>query len=368
MHAVVSVVMFVLSARADGGDFDRFWAISTAAGRPYIDFPVERAPGEVAVLKTVAALTGQRVLFGRALVLLNFGADIAIVVALLWGWGPVAAVFFVLAVLPILDVLFTRIDLWSTLAATIAIAGWRRDRHALTGVALALGGSLKLWPLSFAILLLTPRRARLSPVFAFAGTAAAMGVTWIGLSGSSGWSGVAQIVTFRGATGWQIESVVGSVIQLLAHAPARFEAGSYRIGQTTGATSILMFAMAAPACLWSVWRAGRTGRLGAGWLATVSTLLLFSPLFSLQFMGWLMPGAAIAWAEGDRRQARIAAAATLLTGVFWRFYSAVMAGHTLAVLVVVLRNTGVAWLAISAIGVLAAAPDRSPAHTSPRAA
>ena len=357
--------MLVFSAQPQG-DFDRFWEIASTAGRPYVDFPVERAPGEVAVLKIVAAVTGHRVFFGRALVLLNMAADAAIIAALLWGWGAVAAVCFAIVVLPILDVLYSRIDLWSTAAATLAVAAWRRDRRDLTAGAIALGSAFKLWPLPFAVLLLTPSRVhfKLRPVLVFVGIAAGLGALWLAFAG---WSGLLQVMTFREATGWQIESVAGSIIHLLTHAHARFEGGSWRVGTTRGAISVVMFAVAAPGCAWSIWRAGRTGHLGAGWLAGVSILLLCSALFSLQFMGWLVPGAAIAWAENDRRPARLAAAALLLTGVFWRFYGLIMDGNMLAVLVVVLRNAMVAWLAISAIRVLAASPDQPRARTSPRA-
>ena len=364
IHAVIGLVMLVLGARPQG-DFDRFWEIATTAGRPYVDFPVERAPGEVAALKIVAALTGQRALFGPALVLLNLAADAAIIAALSWGWGAAAAICFAIAVLPVLDVLYSRIDLWSTAAATLAIAAWRRDRREATAAAIALGGAFKLWPLAFAVLLVTPPRThfRFRPLLVFAAAAAGLGALWLA---HAGWSGLFQVMTFRGADGWQIESVVGSVIQLLTHAPARFDAGSYRIGVTSGAISIVMFTAAAPICAWSIWRAGRTGHLGAGWLACLSTLLLFSALFSLQFVGWLVPGAAIAWAENDRRPARLTVVAVLLTGVFWRFYGSIIDGVAPAVLVVVLRNAVIAAVAGSAFIALVTAPVLSRARTSPR--
>ena len=49
----------------------------------------------------------------------------AIIAALMWGWGPVgtiAAVAFAIGAIPILDVLYARIDLWSTAAATPELA------------------------------------------------------------------------------------------------------------------------------------------------------------------------------------------------------------------------------------------------------
>ena len=84
-------------------------------------------------------------------------------------------------------------------------------------------------------------------------------------------------------------------------------------------------------------------------------------------MGWLVPGGAIAWAEKDRRQGAIAALAVLLTGIFWRFYSSIVDGHTAALLVVVVRNGVLIWLAASAMRVLASASDRSATGTPPGA-
>jgi hypothetical protein len=89
--------------------------------------------------------------------------------------------------------------------------------------------------------------------------------------------------------------------------PLRLEAGSWRIGATSGVATIGMFMFAAPACIWIVARSARTGRIGIGWLAAVSTLMVLSPLSSAQFAGWLAPGAAIAWAEADRAPALIGA-------------------------------------------------------------
>lgn len=351
IHAGISAIVLVIKGHPDGGDFDRYWSIATTAGRPYVDYEVERAPGEVLILKATAAVSGTRRGFGPLLVIGNLVADLAIVAALAWGWGIAAAAYFAVAVLPIFDLLCARLDLWSMAATTLAVAAWQRDRRLVTAIALALGGAFKLWPLPFAVLLLAPDPPprRLAPPIAFAALGAAIGISWWMFAG---WSGVRQVLTFRGAQGWQIESSVGSVLLLAGSGLVRFEAGAHRIGATGGPAPALMLGAAAAVYVWSLWKGARTGRIGAGWLAGVSVLLLLSSLFSPQFMGWLVPGAAIAWARGDRRPAVVTALAVVLTAIEWGLYSSLERGAAPAALAAVARNLVVAMIAWSAVAAL----------------
>jgi len=329
-------------------DFDRYYEIATGRGSPYVDYQVEHPIGTLVLFKTLALTPRGRASFGLAVVCTNLVADGLIVLALLWGWGVIAATSFAVAVIPVLDLLFNRIDLWSTAAATVAVAAWQRDRLVLTAVAAVIGGAFKLWPLLFLVLLLVPRRGRVvaAPIVVCAMAAGAIAAAWASMAG---WRGLYEVATFRGARGWQIESLVGALLHLFGAGSPRLESGSWRIGSISGPISILMFGVAAPLCLWSVWRGGRTRHVGSGWLAAVSSLVLLSPLLSAQFVGWLVPGAAMAWAEGDRRLALVAASAVLLTGLFWNWYWAVIQGAPPALLVVVIRNAVLAALALCAI-------------------
>lgn len=351
IQAGISAIVLVIRIQSDGGDFDRYWSIATSAGRPYVDYEVERAPGEVLIVKAAAAVSGTRPLFGPLLVIGNVVADLAIVAALAWGWGIAAAAYFAVAVLPIFDLLCARLDLWSMAATTLAVAAWQRDKRIVAAIALALGGAFKLWPLPLAVLLLAPGRPRrrLAPPIAFAALGAAIGISWWMYAG---WSGVRQVLTFRGAQGWQIESSVGSVLLLAGAGLVRFEAGAHRIGSTGGPSPALMLAGAASVYVWSVRKGALAGRIGAGWLAGVSVLLLLSSLFSPQFAGWLVPGAAIAWAQGDRRPAVVTALAVVLTTIEWGSYSSLERGAAWAALAVIARNLMVATIAGSAVAAL----------------
>ena len=346
-------------------DFDRYWKIASTPGVPYRDFQVEHPIGTLLLFRTVAAATGSRNGFALAVVLINAAADLTLITALVWGWGPAAGAAFAVALLPIGALLFNRIDFWSMAAATVAVAAWKRERDMLAGASLALGAAFKLWPLMFGALFVAAwwrRRSvrALASLSSMAVVSSVLLVVWWILAG---WRGMYQVLTFRGATGWQIESTVGSVIHLMSTTPIRLESDSWRIGATTGPVSILLFAIAMPICFWSVWRGGTRGHVGAGWLAGVSALLLLSALLSAQFAGWLLPGAAMAWVEGDRRPAALACLAAALTGLFMTVYGSVMSGALAAVALVVVRNVVLAALCVSALGALRgmATPSRSAA-------
>src|SRR5262249_45138369 len=169
----------------------------------------------------------------------------------------------------------------------------------------------------------------------------------------AGAGSIREVLTFRGATGWQIESTVGGILNLARVGMPRMESGAFRIGTTCGPISVVLFLAAAPIGLWSICRGAAIGRLGLGWLAAVCSLLLLSALFSAQFVIWLAPAAAIAFAEGDRLPVVFVGGATLLTLIFMRSYGAVLNQQTAACLIVVIRNLVVAAGAAYAIVALA---------------
>jgi hypothetical protein len=341
-------------------DFERYYEIATTAGRPYLDFPVEYPPGTVLTLRTLAAAAGSRGRFGVGLVLISVVADAIIVAALGWGWGAAAAACYALIVIPIVDLFFLRADLWSTALVAVAVAAWQRERRSVCGLSLAAGAALKLWPLAFFVLLLAPDRSRvrLMPIVAGAAAGAAILGGWMWMAG---WSGFYQVLTFRGAHGWEIESTVGSVWMLVSRSSMRVESGAWRIGTTSGLTSTLLAALAAAPCLWSIWRGGRTGHLGAGWIGGVSALLALSALLSPQYAAWLAPGCAIAWVQRDRRLAVLGALAIFLTNLIWKSFSPLVHGATAPLVMLLARNALLLFIAFDAARMLASAPAIGPA-------
>jgi hypothetical protein len=357
---IVAFVICVAQSAGPAGDFDRYYEIGSTAGRPYVDYQVEHPIATLLVFKSLARLTGGRPAFGLGMVILNLIGDTIIVASLVWGWGLAAAAFVALAIAPVIGLLLNRVDALSTAAAILAVAGWRKQHPLLLGIALAFGGAFKLWPLVLVPLLVVPWRDRRSllALAAFVATAATLGGVALWLAGSNS---VLQVLTFRGATGWQIESLVGNVIHLSSARSLRLESGSWRIGASSGGVVIAMFLAAAPICLWSSWRGARTNQVGAGWLASVSALLLLSALLSAQFVIWLMPGAAIAWTEGHKRLAVLAATVAVVTQTFWALYASVQSSWTPALLLVLLRNGLLVILTVSAVAPLARRRPPSPA-------
>ena len=358
VHAVAFTVSAIESPEP-AGDFDRYYEIGSTAGRPYVDYQVEHPIATLLVFKSLARLPRGRASFGLGVVVLDLVGDVIILASLAWGWGLIAAAYFAVTVAPVIGLFFNRIDAWSTAAAVLAVVGWRRNHPLLLGVALAVGGAFKLWPLVLSPLLIVPWRDRrsLTALAAFAATAAALAGAALWIAGTNS---VLQVLTFRGATGWQIEGLVGNVLRLGSSRTLRLESGSWRIGATSGPISVAMFLAAAPICLWSSWRGARMNRIGAGWLASVSALLLLSALLSAQFVIWLAPGAAIAWTDGHKRSAIMATLVVLATQLFYSFYMFVLHSRTPALLLVLLRNVVLVALAVSAIADLARSPSPQP--------
>jgi hypothetical protein len=336
VHAAIAAIEMAHSGR-DLPDFVRYYEIATARGRPYLDYQVEHPPVTVLIFKMIAAFTHDRHAFAFALVALNLCADIVIVAALWRAWGPRAVVFYAAAVWPMLAIVMDRVDLLSTAAATLGVALWWRRRPGASGLAFSFGVGSKLWPLPLSAILLADRdapRRRLGAV-ALATGCAAIAIAWLTIAR---FDGLWQVLTFRSAHGWQIEGMVGSILRLFGDSSLRFESGSWRIGAIPSSTAIALFLLATPLAAAASASGARAGRVGTGWIGSIGLLLLCSPLFSAQYIIWLAPGAAIAWLEGEKVAAGLVAASVLLTGVFMRNYSLVLAGAAPAVRLVIVRN------------------------------
>ena len=337
------------------GDLDNYYDIGTRSGRPYVDFPVEFPVATAQTFRTLAPLAGDREQFGVSLVLLNVAADVAIALALGWGWGIEAAACYALIVIPLLDLFLLRFDLWPTVLATFGAAAWRRERRALAAIGFVAGAAFKLWPLMFLPLLLVSSgaRRRIAPL----ATAIAAGLMvlagWLWVAGPSG---LYQVLTFRGARGWEIESTVGAVWMLFDQSSMRVESGAWRIGTTSGPIAILLFVLGAIPCLWMIWRGARTGHLGAGWAGGISVLLFMSALLSPQFAIWLAPASGIAWVEKDRRIAVLTGLVVFFTNLVFKSFNPLMHGSPRALAIVLARNLLLAILAFDAARLLARAP------------
>lgn len=337
-------------AELRGWDAERFQEIVDAPGRPHHDHAVEYPPGAVLVLE---GLAGSSVPATQdRLVLLGLGCDLAVAVVLAARWrGPAAVAWLVLG-LPLLPGSYLRFDLLSVLLAVGAAAlvarpgraetaGRTAGRSAAAGVALVAAVSVKTWPV-----VLLPgwlragRRGALGWAAAIGGLA---GVAWLWWGGVQG---PAQVLGFRGASGWHVESTPGLVAGLLGGGSAALEAGAYRLGEATPLVSgpLLLVFVVGTAAIWRralgapppVGEAAHhadhdhdgdesalvdpvqardegDARDALAALGATCLLLVTAPLLSPQYLVWTLPWAAIAWARGERGLVLGVGSATVLT-------------------------------------------------------
>jgi hypothetical protein len=296
-------------------DARRFTEIAAHEGRPYRDFAVEYAPVETIVITAIATDDLPRT--ARRLAAIALLGDLAAFAGMWRGWGRKAATAYLVLGLPLVPLMYARIDMLVVAIVVWGLALSVTARERGGGATLAIATLTKVWPIVIAPFLLVQRRSTGSRWYV--GVLGAGTLAWVGFGGVSA---LRQVFTFRGATGWQIESTVGVVVRWITDDHIRFEAGSYRIGRVPGWSSglLLMLLILAVTAIW--WDASRRRdpRLGVPGLAALSALLTLSPVFSLQYAMWLIPFGALAWAEGERTDARLAFAIALLTGALTGLY------------------------------------------------
>jgi hypothetical protein len=354
VHLPIAVVA-LRNSRLHDADFENYYNIATRPGRPYVDFAVEFPLATAQMFRAVAPIAGNRERFGYGLVMLSVTADVAIAGALVWGWGIPAAACYAFVMIPLLDLFLLRFDLWPTALATIAAAAWQRERRSLAAVGFVAGGAFKLWPLLFLPLLLVPSgaRGRLRQVAIAIGSGLMVLAAWLWVAGPSG---LYQVVTFRGARGWEIESTVGAVWMLFDQSSMREESGALRIGTMNSSITIAIMVLGAGACAWLIWRGARAGRLGAGWAGGISALLFLSALLSPQYAAWLAPASGIAWAEQDRRTSVLTGLAVFATNLVFKSFAPLVHGAPRALMLVNARNILLAFLAFDVARRLIRAP------------
>jgi hypothetical protein len=341
-------VVVLLTVIADVPHFpssaaDRFHDIAHAAGTPYRDVAVEYPIGELALIELVGGWSAG---VARALLaVVAFGADLLAFACVLAGWGRDASRRYLLAGAPLLIFLYRRSDLVAVALAVAGVVLIRREAERRGGVLLGLAVLSKLWPAVLLPMLLLARRTR--ALWAAIVTIAAGVAGWLALGGPDG---VRQVVSLRGASGWELESTVGAVVWPLT-GEYRYEQGANRTGEIPGWARICL-AVLLVLGLAIVWWRGRHAQVdpaGGPALAAVATLLVLSPVFSPQYVAWLLPWAAIASLD-SRRLFRLAVVPCVITGaILTVWYLDVAIGRPANQAVMILRNASVvliplAWL------------------------
>ena len=285
----------------------RFSDIAHQPGIPWRDTPVEYAIGDWIVIRAIG--WGSLALTRALLAVVAFGADLVAWRAIRRGWGQDAAVRYLWLGAPLLIFIYRRSDLVPVALAALALAWARRDRERAGGIALGVAALTKVWPLVVAPALALERRRR---ALATAAVAAAAGLAaWIAIGGPGA---LRQVGTFRGSTGWEIDSTIGVPVWAVT-GEHRFEEGANRAGAIPpGApAALLLVTVVTVTLIWLLARHRDEIPAGAPALAAVAALLSFSPVFSPQYVAWLLPWTAVAGGDG-RRWTWLGAAPVIITG------------------------------------------------------
>lgn len=323
-----------------GGDTRRYLSILHDAGTPYRDRAVEYTPLTLGFLWLVdrggvhATLT--------AIAWSQLALELGIVALLWWAWSRRAALWYLVIGTPMLAFPFpyARVDMLSTAFTVLAFALLRRVRQVPAGLAFAVAMLTKIWPVAMVPVLLVRRRWR-DAVAAALGVAVGLLAWWL-WAGSAGFS---QVLSFRGAHGWQIESTPGIIAHALDPATSRFESGAWRSGVTMPSWARALLVLATVAVVaWGWWRASSTDRSardgaeGDAALLAVIAMLALAPILSPQYILWMLPFAAIVAARGDRVTAAVTIAISALTTAGLAYYRRLLVGDGWVTAIVLGRN------------------------------
>lgn len=384
VRLVVAVVLVVGPATDEvgelaGWDAERFQEIAERDGPAWSDHPVEYPPGSVMVFDHLAG--ADVVDTHRRLVALSVLLDLGVALALARRVGRSPASAYLWLGLPLVPFGYQRLD---TLVTTIAVVGalallHRADtaRHravadGLAATAIATGTMVKVWPILLVVGAVAIGRWRAA--LAAGLLTGAAGLTWLGVVGD-GFGPVDQVLSLRGATGWHVESLPGSLVALFGSGSAGLELNAYRIGTLRPGlvTAGRVLAMAAMVVLAAAGRR-RTGvrsrRDGTGGddrptfalttLGAVAALVVTAPLLSPQFLVWLIPFAALAWPSHHRAPAvpvrpalATTALAAVLTGVALHGFGPAGLSATVPAGLLTLRNLALLGVVLATIAATA---------------
>jgi hypothetical protein len=286
-----------------------------------------------------------------------------------WSLGGARA-GWALVLLPVLAgaLVRTHIDLLPAALTLVGLALVVRDRPAWGLAMLGLGTMAKLYPAAVAIVAVAwllgrgDRRAARRGVVAFAAVILALGVPFAVLGGFP-----ATMVRFHAERPVQIESSAASVLEVLGGSyvtghpirPDRFKSNGLdggAAGVVLAVTTLASLAVLAALTLLAA-RRPRTDALILAAFGVVLALVALSKVLSPQYLCWLLPLAAVAWARGAHVPAVLTAAAALVTQLWFpSHYFDVVDQEGWAVTAVAVRNA----LLLLALAATARALARSP--------
>jgi hypothetical protein len=273
------------------------------------------------------------------------------------------SLYWVAAALPISLLVWFRLDYMSVVFAAAALVCFERRRPASTFI--VLGIFSKLWP--GVLLAASAWRRRWREVAITVVASAVLLAAWYAFSSS----GFDAFLAYRRGTGFQVESLIGSVVLLAGSRPILFRSGAYVVlaghyGWVDSAMLLVWLAGVAAVVLVAYRRKPKHDPAVLG--ALVVGLILSSRLFSPQYLVWVLPFVLLARADGERRATGLFVVIGMLTTVYLLGYSRLLDGNRVLAALIVLRNV---LLAVTGLTLLrwgwsgAATPTRPAQSTRP---
>jgi hypothetical protein len=365
---VVGGVLQIPTAFHKGTAFEydtaRYHHIAEDHGRPYRDFEVEFPPVTLAFIEVVNAPTVPDTM--HTLGWASLALDLIAALGVAYGWGRRAMLAYLALGFPflLLPFIYWRIDLLSVALAVWGLALVKRLSDIGGGLALAAAVFAKFWPLGVVPAIVVQRRWRATTTFLVA--AGAGGIAWLAWVGTAG---LDQVMSFRGATGWNVESVVGGVTRILNGGKVFEQSGAIRTGHMPAWSSPLLGIVLVSLVI-GVWCVVARRRqledemiYGVAPIVSTCAFLVCSPVLSPQYLVWLLPFAAICWVGGQRRMTMLVGIAVVLTMLLTRTYHDLNALDDGAYALLTVRNLVLIGIIVEGYRVVAVSP-RPPVEPS----
>ena len=274
-------------------DAARYRTIVETPGTPYRDFQVEYPPVALGLFRVLGPSNFGG--FRQRLLLLQVACQALIVFLLFKVWGRRAMWSYLVLSTPMLFVVYTGFDLVGVALAVSAAALVQRRRAVAGGLGFVVAAFTKLWPVALLPMLLVRKQARAFVTAVAAGVAGLLAWTVWGGTGAIG-----EVLTYRGARGWEWESLAGSILRIATGDRLRIESGAARVGDPPRVFGVLLTVVLVGLVAEIWWLAAQRPNLAAGVAETavITSLLVIGTLLSLQFVIWPLPFVAIAAASG----------------------------------------------------------------------
>jgi hypothetical protein len=252
-------------------------------------------------------------------------------------------VYWSIVVVPISALVWFRFDYMSVLFATIALLSIERKRHVVAPI--VLGFLTKLWPVFIVVPLFAQRRFKSAALAV--GLCAVLTAIWAAVTPS----GFHNFLLFRQGSGFQLESIPGSLLLLFCNHPALYMYGAFNIEDSNfnwllTMMNVLSLVLPAVIAIIALLRCNRNDiALTAGVIAVV---LCCDRLISAQFVVWMAPFIAYIWPE-QKRVGYLYALVVVLTDVVIMTYNPLVRHNRALAGVLVARNVALIWFTVSAL-------------------